>query len=186
MSKANSAYNKDKKNNDYESSKPSAKNNDPTSIFYRKLNKIDDRAIADLTCKENAQRFRDNLTLIPYSARFKFYLSALEVLQQNSDFLKWSEECKDVVQKCKENIHDYILKVRELDVKRTIDERFKEKQFKNPTTLTRITGASSKEDLIEGFEESKNPFKELIDKGNTESNTITIELLEDTPQPAVV
>eukprot|EP00957_Ditylum_brightwellii_P085368 6494458-Ditylum_brightwellii.AAC.1 len=70
------------------------------------------------TCKENAQRFRDNLTLIPCSARFKFYLSAPEVLQQNSDFVKWSEECKDVVQKCKENIHDYVLKVRELDAKR--------------------------------------------------------------------
>ena len=129
-----------------------------------------------------------------------------------------------MVQKCKEKIHDYVLKVRELDVKRvkedhrkrfflflfkiarssillhqTIDERFKEKQFKDPTTLTRIIGArflrdandklfsyffSSKEELIKGFEESKNLFKELIDKGNTKFNAITIKLLEDTPQPA--
>eukprot|EP00957_Ditylum_brightwellii_P198924 15162326-Ditylum_brightwellii.AAC.1 len=36
------------------------------------------------------------------------------------------------------------------------------------------------------FEESKNPFKALIDKGTTKSNAIRIELLEDTPQPAKV
>eukprot|EP00957_Ditylum_brightwellii_P062676 4757317-Ditylum_brightwellii.AAC.1 len=70
------------------------------------------------TCKENTQWFRDNPTPIPHSAKFKFYLSAPEPLQQSSDFVKWSEECKDVVQKCKEKIYDYILKVRELDVKR--------------------------------------------------------------------
>eukprot|EP00957_Ditylum_brightwellii_P112351 8566490-Ditylum_brightwellii.AAC.1 len=83
-------------------------------------------------------------------------------------------------------MHDYILKVRELDIQR------------DPTTLTGIVGARfiknvdqklhddfdlAKEELIKKFEDSRHLFKALLDEGTNETTTITIEdtVEEETP-----
>eukprot|EP00957_Ditylum_brightwellii_P127957 9758753-Ditylum_brightwellii.AAC.1 len=50
-------------------------------------------------CRENYQRFKDNPTLIPCSARFKFYLSMLEPLQQNCEFIRWAKDYNNIVKK---------------------------------------------------------------------------------------